>query len=77
MKHTTFRKLKKSKEKAFMVMEIPNVEVWETDDEVDQAEEIEAYKNYFCFMVDDDKERSPIHQQVVENINTSCFVIII
>nr|KAJ0205473.1 hypothetical protein LSAT_V11C500256020 [Lactuca sativa] len=60
---------KQSKDKAFMVMETPNMEVWETDDEVDQPEETEAYKNYFYFMAYDNKEPSLVHQQVVEKVH--------
>ena len=50
-------------------MKTPNVEVQETNDEVDQVDETEAYKNYFCFMADDEKQPSPLHQKVIENVN--------
>lgn len=42
-----------------MVMETPNMEVQETDDEGDQVEETQVYKKYFYFMANDHKEPYP------------------
>lgn len=44
-----------------MVMATLNIKIWETDDDVDQDDEIYAYENYFWFVVNNDQEPSPLH----------------